>query len=153
MFKFRPMLTVLLLFAALFCVQGQAAPVNDDLSSIHSTHSHAVFSSDMLNTPLQAKAAPGEHHKQLKVLQFESLQPRRAAGQAANALHCAEKEPEYDVIFEFFTTTLAKQLYLQPKAVNNEPPWYALPFNRKKLRVSGWKDANLLYTAVTSYHA
>jgi hypothetical protein len=68
-------------------------------------------------------------------------------------LHTVQSEPEYDVVFEFFAQHLVRQIFLRPQAVNAIQPWYTLVHNSKKSRLSGWKDANLLYRAVTTYHA
>ncbi|HAG40934.1 MAG TPA: hypothetical protein DCL33_13725, partial [Pseudoalteromonas sp.] len=65
----------------------------------------------------------------------------------------AQSEPEYDVVFEFFAHTHFREIYLSPNAFIAQQPWYTLVTHSKKSRLSGWKDANLLYTAVSTYHA
>ena len=84
---------------------------------------------------------------------FDALQPRLTASNSSLFLFSAQTEPEYDVIYEFFIHTLARQFYLQPKAISTALPWYTVVSNSKKSRISGWKEANLLYSATNTHHA
>ncbi|MGO2349527.1 hypothetical protein [Pseudoalteromonas nigrifaciens] len=84
---------------------------------------------------------------------FDALQPRLTASNSSLFLFSAQTEPEYDVIYEFFIHTLGRQFYLQPKAISTALPWYTVVSNSKKSRISGWKEANLLYSATNTHHA
>ncbi|MBE0419205.1 MAG: hypothetical protein WBH48_02655 [Pseudoalteromonas nigrifaciens] len=173
MFKFRLFLTAFLLITALFSACSEAAPVKHGLNTANSTLISAAFSAAPFSldttsldaTSLDATSLGISHPSILvKVLHakqqtkpnktaFDALQPRLTASNSSLFLFSAQTEPEYDVIYEFFIHTLARQFYLQPKAISTALPWYTVVSNSKKSRISGWKEANLLYSATNTHHA
>ena len=178
MFKFRLFLTAFLLITALFSACSEAAPVKQDLNTANSTLISAAFSAapfsldttsldtTSLDTTSLGNVSLGISHPSIlvKVLHakqqtkpnktaFDALQPRLTASNSSLFLFSAQTEPEYDVIYEFFIHTLARQFYLQPKAISTALPWYTVVSNSKKSRISGWKEANLLYSATNTHHA
>lgn len=178
MFKFRLFLTAFLLITALFSACSEAAPVKHGLNTANSTLISAAFSAapfSLDTTSLDATSLDatslgnvslGISHPSIlvKVLHakqqtkpnktaFDALQPRLTASNSSLFLFSAQTEPEYDVIYEFFIHTLARQFYLQPKAISTALPWYTVVSNSKKSRISGWKEANLLYSATNTHHA
>lgn len=173
MFKFRLFLTAFLLITALFSACSEAAPVKHGLNTANSTLISAAFSAapfsldatSLDTTSLDATSLGISHPSILvKVLHakqqtkpnktaFDALQPRLTASNSSLFLFSAQTEPEYDVIYEFFIHTLARQFYLQPKAISTALPWYTVVSNSKKSRISGWKEANLLYSATNTHHA
>lgn len=173
MFKFRLFLTAFLLITALFSACSEAAPVKHGLNTANSTLISAAFSAAPFSldaTSLDATSlgnvSLGISHPSIlvKVLHakqqtkpnktaFDALQPRLTASNSSLFLFSAQTEPEYDVIYEFFIHTLARQFYLQPKAISTALPWYTVVSNSKKSRISGWKEANLLYSATNTHHA
>ncbi|PCC12778.1 hypothetical protein [Pseudoalteromonas sp. JB197] len=178
MFKFRLFLTAFLLITALFSACSEAAPVKHGLNTANSTLISAAFSAapfsldatSLDTTSLDATSlgnvSLGISHPSIlvKVLHakqqtkpnktaFDALQPRLTASNSSLFLFSAQTEPEYDVIYEFFIHTLARQFYLQPKAISTALPWYTVVSNSKKSRISGWKEANLLYSATNTHHA
>lgn len=168
MFKFRLFLTAFLLITALFSACSEAAPVKHGLNTANSTLISAAFSAApfSLDTTSLDTTSLGISHPSIlvKVLHakqqtkpnktaFDALQPRLTASNSSLFLFSAQTEPEYDVIYEFFIHTLARQFYLQPKAISTALPWYTVVSNSKKSRISGWKEANLLYSATNTHHA
>ncbi|MGE6811586.1 hypothetical protein [Pseudoalteromonas nigrifaciens] len=178
MFKFRLFLTAFLLITALFSACSEAAPVKHGLNTANSTLISAAFSAapfsldttsldtTSLDTTSLGNVSLGISHPSIlvKVLHakqqtkpnktaFDALQPRLTASNSSLFLFSAQTEPEYDVIYEFFIHTLARQFYLQPKAISTALPWYTVVSNSKKSRISGWKEANLLYSATNTHHA
>ncbi|WP_338411116.1 MULTISPECIES: hypothetical protein [Pseudoalteromonas] len=178
MFKFRLFLTAFLLITALFSACSEAAPVKHGLNTANSTLISAAFSAapfsldttsldtTSLDTTSLGNVSLGISHPSIlvKVLHakqqtkpnktaFDALQPRLTASNSSLFLFSAQTEPEYDVIYEFFIHTLARQFYLQPKAISTALPWYTVVSNSKKSRISGWKEANLLYRATNTHHA
>lgn len=183
MFKFRLFLTAFLLITALFSACSEAAPVKHGLNTANSTLISAAFSAapfsldttSLDTTSLDATSLDatslgnvslGISHPSIlvKVLHakqqtkpnktaFDALQPRLTASNSSLFLFSAQTEPEYDIIYEFFIHTLARQFYLQPKAISTALPWYTVVSNSKKSRISGWKEANLLYSATNTHHA
>lgn len=163
MFKFRLFLTAFLLITALFSACSEAAPVKHGLNTANSTLISTAFSAG--NFSLDTTLLDISHRSTLvKVLHakqqtkpdktaFDALQPRLTASNSSLFLFSAQTEPEYDVIYEFFIHTLARQFYLQPKAISTALPWYTVVSNSKKSRISGWKEANLLYRATNTHHA
>ncbi|WP_350544082.1 hypothetical protein [Pseudoalteromonas sp. 5-MNA-CIBAN-0065] len=168
MFKFRLFLTAFLLITALFSACSEAAPVKHGLNTANSTLTSAAFSAAPFSLDITSlgNVSLGISHPSIlvKVLHakqqtkpnktaFDALQPRLTASNSSLFLFSAQTEPEYDVIYEFFIHTLARQFYLQPKAISTALPWYTVVSNNKKSRISGWKEANLLYSATNTHHA
>ncbi|KTF18472.1 hypothetical protein [Pseudoalteromonas sp. H105] len=83
---------------------------------------------------------------------FEPVQFRLALSNSSLFLHQVQVEPNYTPIFEFFKASLARELYLKPLEPPITRPWYTA-YEGKKTRLSGWKDANLLYRSVNTYHS
>jgi hypothetical protein len=168
MFKFRVFIIAFSLMAAFFTLQSSAASVKPDLNFISVAKSTDVKSITDKNTASQTTTASFidstqallvtkkidvTHHKKTNQTGFEAHQPRLIASNSSLFLYGVQTEPQYDVVYEFFALTIAKQIYLKSQPVNAPQPWYTLVSKSKKLRLSGWKDANLLYTAVITYHA
>jgi len=153
MFKFRVFLTAFLLIAALFSVQSEAASVKHDLNLDTVSQISPTSFADLTKAPLIAKKMSDGQHKKNHQTDYWAHQPRFTANNSSLFLYNEQSEPQYDVIFEFFAHTITEQIYLQSQPVNKPKPWYTLVSKSKKSRLSGWKDANLLYTAVTTYHA
>ncbi|MFU2508533.1 hypothetical protein [Pseudoalteromonas sp. ASV78] len=165
MIRFRLVLTVLLMFAALFSVQATAASSMAVIQTQPSVLVGAeVFSQFSDFQPKAANTAVSSHlsvSKQVAMLAadqqpqgsgFESLQPRLTVSNSSLFLYPSQVEPNYAAIFEFFVPSLARQLYLQPLEPPTRLPWF-VSYDGKKSRLSGWKDANLQYRAVLTYHS
>lgn len=165
MIRFRLVLTVLLLFTALFSVQANAVS-NAEANVSQPT---AFFQSAMLSdlsalevkvfdtsvsdiTPFTKKIPIAAADQQTEGAGFESLQPRFSASNSSLFLYQSQVEPSYVAIFEFFVPSLARQLYLQPLEPPITLPWF-VAYEGKKSRISGWKDANLQYRAVLTYYS
>ncbi|WP_058373289.1 hypothetical protein [Pseudoalteromonas translucida] len=168
MFKFRLFLTAFLLITALFSACSEAAPVKQDLNTANSTLISTAFSAenflldatslgnvslDISHPSILVKVLHAKQQTKPDKTAFAALQSRLTASNSSLFLFSAQTEPEYDVIYEFFIHTLARQFYLQPKAINTALPWYTVVSNSKKSRISGWKEANLLYRATNTHHA
>jgi len=178
MFKFRLFLTAFLLITALFSACSEAAPVKHGLNTANSTLTSAAFSAapfsldttsldttslgnvslgnvslDISHPSILVKVLHAKQQTKPNKTAFDALQPRLTASNSSLFLFSAQTEPEYDVIYEFFIHTLARQFYLQPKAISTALPWYTVVSNSKKSRISGWKEANLLYSATNTHHA
>ncbi|WMS95761.1 hypothetical protein RB215_06920 [Pseudoalteromonas sp. HL-AS2] len=178
MFKFRLFLTAFLLVTALFSACSEAAPVKHGLNTANSTLISAAFSAapfsldttsldatsldatslgnvslDISHPSILVKVLHAKQQTKPNKTAFDALQPRLTASNSSLFLFSAQTEPEYDVIYEFFIHTLARQFYLQPKAISTALPWYTVVSNSKKSRISGWKEANLLYSATNTHHA
>ncbi len=153
MFKFRVFLATCLFFAALFSVQSHAMGVKHELNSNQSSYSHVVNVENLTIAPTPLKSLGNLQHKNSKHSEFAAHQPRLTANNSFLFLHSAQGDPEYDVVHEFFALNGCRHIFLRPQAVTINQPWYTWVFKSKKSRLSGWKDANLLYTAVTTYHA
>ena len=153
MFKFRVFLATCLFFAALFSVQNHAMGVKHELNSNQSSYSHVVNVENLTNAPPPLKSLGNLQHKNSKHSEFAAHQSRLTANNSFLFLHSAQGDPEYDVVHEFFALNGCRHIFLRPQAVTINQPWYTWVFKSKKSRLSGWKDANLLYTAVTTYHA
>ena len=153
MFKFRVLLTAFLLLAALFSVQSNAMDASQNLNISVSTQVSLTDIGDLTKIQPISKSVDITQHKKTHQTDFDAHQPRLTANNSSLFLHTVQSEPEYDVVFEFFAQNLVRHIFLRPRAVNRIQPWYTLVTNSKKSRLSGWKDVNLLYTAVTTYHA
>ncbi|MBH0067940.1 hypothetical protein [Pseudoalteromonas sp. NZS100] len=153
MFKFRVFLTAFLLLAALFSVQSNAMGASQNLNINISTQVSLTNIGDLTKIQPISKSVDTLQHKKTHQTDFDAHQPRLTANNSSLFLHTVQNEPEYDVVFEFFAQNLVRHIFLRPRAVNRIQPWYTLVTNSKKSRLSGWKDVNLLYTAVTTYHA
>tara|TARA_R110002049_G_scaffold266894_2_gene443152 strand:- start:95 stop:646 length:552 start_codon:yes stop_codon:yes gene_type:complete len=183
MFKFRLFLTAFLLITALFSACSEAAPVKHGLNTANSTLISAAFSAapfsldttsldatsldttsldatslgnvslDISHPSILVKVLHAKQQTKPNKTAFDALQPRLTASNSSLFLFSAQTEPEYDVIYEFFIHTLARQFYLQPKAISTALPWYTVVSNSKKSRISGWKEANLLYSATNTHPA
>lgn len=153
MFKFRVFLTAFLLLAALFSVQSNAMGASQNLNITVSTQVSITDIGDLTKIQPISKSVETAQHKKTHQTDFDAHQPRLTANNSSLFLHTVQSEPEYDVVFEFFAQNLVRHIFLRPRAINPIQPWYTLVTNSKKSRLSGWKDVNLLYTAVTTYHA
>ena len=153
MFKFRVFLTAFLLLAALFSVQSNAMGASQNLNITVSTQVSLTDIADLTKIQPISKSVDTAQHKKTHQTDFDAHQPRLTASNSSLFLHTVQSEPEYDVVFEFFAQNLVRHIFLRPRAINPIQPWYTLVTNSKKSRLSGWKDVNLLYRAVTTYHA
>ena len=153
MFKFRVFLTAFLLLAALFSVQSNAMGASQNLNITVSTQVSLIDIGDLTKIQPISKSVDTAQHKKTHQTDFDAHQPRLTANNSSLFLHTVQSEPEYDVVFEFFAQNLVRHIFLRPRAINPIQPWYTLVTNSKKSRLSGWKDVNLLYRAVTTYHA
>ncbi|MBB1274995.1 hypothetical protein [Pseudoalteromonas sp. SR43-3] len=153
MFKFRVFLTAFLLLAALFSVQSNAMGASQNLNITVSTQVSLTDIADLTKIQPISKSVDTAQHKKTHQTDFDAHQPRLTANNSSLFLHTVQSEPEYDVVFEFFAQNLIRHIFLRPRAINPIQPWYTLVTNSKKSRLSGWKDVNLLYRAVTTYHA
>ena len=154
MFKFRVFLTAFLLLAALFSVQSNAMGASQNLNITVSTQVSLTDIGDLTKIqPISKSVDTSSQHKKTHQTDFDAHQPRLTANNSSLLLHTVQSEPEYDVVFEFFAQNLVRHIFLRPRAINPIQPWYTLVTNSKKSRLSGWKDVNLLYRAVTTYHA
>ncbi|WP_165735086.1 hypothetical protein [Pseudoalteromonas sp. C8] len=153
MFKFRVFLTAFLLLAALFSVQSNAMGASQNLNINISTQVSLIDIGDLTKIQPISKSVDTAQHKKTHQTDFDAHQPRLTANNSSLFLHTVQSEPEYDVVFEFFAQNLVRHIFLRPRAINPIQPWYTLVTNSKKSRLSGWKDVNLLYKAVTTYHA
>ena len=153
MFKFRVFLATCLFFAALFSVQSHAMGVKQGLGSNLSSLTDIVNVDHLTNISVPTKSLGDLQHKNSKHSDFAAHQPRLTANNSFLFLHSAQGDPEYDVVHEFFALNGCRHIFLRPQAVTINQPWYTWVFKSKKSRLSGWKDANLLYIAVTTYHA
>ena len=153
MFKFRVFLTAFLLLAALFSVQSNAMGASQNLNINISTQVSLTDIADLTKIQPISKSVDTSQHKKTHQTDFDAHQPRLTANNSSLFLHTVQSEPEYDVVFEFFAQNLVRHIFLRPRAVNPIQPWYTFVTNSKKSRLSGWKDVNLLYRAVTTYHA
>jgi hypothetical protein len=153
MFKFRVFLTAFLLLAALFSVQSNAMGASQNLNINISTQVSLTDIGDLTKIQPISKSVDTAQHKKTHQTDFDAHQPRLTANNSSLFLHTVQSEPEYDVVFEFFAQNLVRHIFLRPRAINPIQPWYTLVTNSKKSRLSGWKDVNLLYRAVTTYHA
>ncbi|WP_273050766.1 hypothetical protein [Pseudoalteromonas sp.] len=154
MFKFRVFLTAFLLLAALFSVQSNAMGVSQNLNINVSTQAQASLThiGDLTKIQPVTESVDTPQHKKTHQTDFDAHQPRLTAHNSSFFLLNVQAEPEYNVVFEFFSQNLVRHIFLRPRAVNPIQPWYTLVTNSNKSRLSGWKDANLLYRAVTTYH-
>ena len=153
MFKFREFLTAFLLLAAFFSVQSNAMGASQNLNINISTQVSLIDIGDLTKIQPISKSVDTAQHKKTHQTDFDAHQPRLTANNSSLFLHTVQSEPEYDVVFEFFAQNLVRHIFLRPRAINPIQPWYTLVTNSKKSRLSGWKDVNLLYRAVTTYHA
>ncbi|MBB1450213.1 hypothetical protein H5159_03810 [Pseudoalteromonas sp. SG43-1] len=153
MFKFRVFLTAFLLLAALFSVRSNAMGASQNLNITVSTQVSLTDIADLTKIQPISKSVDTAQHKKTHQTDFDAHQPRLTANNSSLFLHTVQSEPEYDVVFEFFAQNLVRHIFLRPRAINPIQPWYTLVTNSKKSRLSGWKDVNLLYRAVTTYHA
>lgn len=163
MIRFRLMFTVLLMFAALFSVQATAASSVQTIqvqsrvlvgTEIVSQFSN--FQANIANPSVSAHLSVSKPvvavDQQPQGAGFESLQPRLTVSNSSLFLYSSQIEPNYAAIFEFFVPSLARQFYLQPLDPPIRSPWF-IAYDGKKSRLSGWKDANLQYRAVLTYHS
>ena len=74
----------------------------------------------------------------------ESLAPGFNASRSALFLHLLQTHPEFGLIWEFEFTQPLKQLLAPPEFIL-ALPWYLRLESYASSRLSGWKDANLLY--------
>ncbi|MEJ2911993.1 hypothetical protein [Pseudoalteromonas sp. C12FD-1] len=153
MFNVRVFITAFLLFCALFSVQSSAQCATHKLNTVAISLSVFADSVDLTKTQPISKSVKGSEHKKTHQTGFDAHQPRLTASNSSLFLHATQSEPEYDLVFEFFAQTLFREIHLRPNAFVVQQPWYTLVSHSKKSRLSGWKDANLLYSAVTTYHA
>lgn len=153
MFKFRVFLTAFLLLAALFSMQSNAMGASQNLNITVSTQVSLTDIADLTKIQPISKSVDTAQQKKTHQTDFDAHQPRLTANNSSLFLHTVQSEPEYDVVFEFFAQNLVRHIFLRPRAINPIQPWYTLVTNSKKSRLSGWKDVNLLYRAVTTYHA
>ena len=168
MIRFRLMFTVLLMFAALFSVQATAASsvqtiqvqsrvlVGTEIVSQFSISQFSNFQANIANPSVSAHLSVSKPvvavDQQPQGAGFESLQPRLTVSNSSLFLYSSQIEPNYAAIFEFFVPSLARQFYLQPLEPPIRSPWF-IAYDGKKSRLSGWKDANLQYRAVLTYHS
>lgn len=173
MIRFRLMFTVLLMFAALFSVQATAASsvqtiqvqsrvlVGTEIVSQFSISQFSIsqfsnFQANIANPSVSAHLSVSKPvvavDQQPQGAGFESLQPRLTVSNSSLFLYSSQIEPNYAAIFEFFVPSLARQFYLQPLEPPIRSPWF-IAYDGKKSRLSGWKDANLQYRAVLTYHS
>jgi len=161
MTRLRFILNTLLLSVALLSAQVASGVSVDKTGSIASLPSikleHSQFIDKAQSANLAAlTTAPVKYDKHIderpKQSDFESVQFRLALSNSSLFLHQVQVEPNYTSIFEFFTPSLARELYLKPLEPPITRPWYTA-YEGKKMRLSGWKDANLLYRSVNTYHS
>lgn len=156
MIRFRLIFTALLFVVALFSAHGNA--VGADKTDHQQGYSFTSLSSE-LNYEYSLKSTPFVQHTSVKHLDSQQNEPgiepvqfRLVVSNSSLFLHPAQAEPNYIPTFEFFAPSLAKALFLQPLAPPITQPWYTV-YEGRKSRLSGWKDANLLYRAVNTYHS
>lgn len=156
MIRFRLIFTALLFVVALFCAHGNAAGADKaDHQQEYSFNSPSIELSGEYNltaTPSVQYTSVQHLDPRQKDPGIEPVQFRLVVSNSSLFLHPAQAEPNYIPIFEFFTPSLAKTLFLQPLAPPTTQPWYTV-YEGRKSRLSGWKDANLLYRAVNTYHS
>lgn len=156
MIRFRLIFSVLLFVVAFFSAQGNAA-VADKANWTQPFAAHESFidlnSEQSIKIQLVDKAESVKHvsHEQNSP-GFEPTHFRLVVSNSSLFLHQIQVEPNYTPIFEFFTPSLAKELFLQPLEPPIKHPWYTA-YKKEKSRLSGWKDANLLYRARNTYHS
>ena len=152
MLNFRSLLTTCLFVFALFSAQGHAASVQSEVSKGTDSSFTTGYITDLSKVLLRVKPTLNKTPKKTHQTDFTAHQPRLTAHNPSLFLSVTQSEPQYDVIFEFFEKILARQIYLQPLTITNTQPWYTIIYKNKKSRLSGWKDANLLYCSVITYH-
>ncbi|MGO2010861.1 MAG: hypothetical protein ACTH7Q_11355 [Pseudoalteromonas sp.] len=160
MIHFRLVIPVLLMFIAFFSVQGNTIAC-DKVNIIQSTstfqpgtlHSTIDFPSISLSNikPLTQHITVKQVYPQPKEPGFKPVLVRLVVSNSSLFLYQNQTEPNYTPIFEFFTPSFARALYLKPLEPPITLPWFTA-YNGKKSRLSGWKDANLLYRGVITYH-
>ena len=128
MIRFRLMLTVLLMFAALFSVQANAASSMQTFQMQSITQVATAIDAKFSDLQSTVTNSPGSAHlaadKKPQGAGFASLQPRLTASNASLFLYHTQVEPNYAAIFEFFVPSLARQLYLQPLEPPIRLPWF-----------------------------
>lgn len=73
---------------------------------------------------------------------------------ASQFIHAAQIDLNYFLLFEFLPQDLSAKHFKNLTNPPNHFPWFVLLSNSPRLsRLSGWKDANLLYKAVIDYHS
>lgn len=156
MIRFRLIFSVLLFVVAFFSAQSNAAGA-DKANWVQSFVAHESLidlnSEHSIKIQLFDKAESVKHvsHEQ-NSSGFEPAYFRLVVSNSSLFLNQVQVEPNYTPVFEFFTPSLAKELFLQPLEPPIRQPWY-IAYEGKKTRLSGWKDANLLYRAINTYHS
>ncbi|WP_405632268.1 hypothetical protein [Pseudoalteromonas sp. Ld20] len=157
MTQLRLFITALILFAALFSVQANAVDGNNDVVQKNNVNVMSVLDNtpdSIINSYLSVSKSAfvkNSVKKQPEDLGFKALQPRLTANNSSLFLYQRQVEPNYETIFEFFAPSLARELYLRPLEPPIISPWFIV-YEGKKSRISGWKDANLQYSATRTYH-
>lgn len=153
MFKFRMFLTICMLFAALFSVHGHAMDLKHHVTANIAVQAVSASLETKTNMLALAKSFVNLQNKNSHLPDFDAHQPRLTANNSFLFLHGLQTEPQYEVVHEFFAQHLFRQIFLPHVRVKTVQPWYILVYKSKKSRLSGWKDANLLYKAVSTYYA
>ncbi|WP_062568943.1 hypothetical protein [Pseudoalteromonas arabiensis] len=111
-----------------------------------------LFQVELTKLPVISQTHAVEHPKPVKPSGFDTLVPRLTASNSSLFLYHSQVDPDYELLIEFFAEDWGKEHFLAPPGAVREIPWFALATQRKS-RISGWKDANLLYKANTTYHS
>ncbi len=151
MCKLRVFLAALLLCVAFFSAQAETVGVKSNVNG-SAVIAFSIFS-DLTEVTSVNQTTAYIQQQETHQPDHTTQQPKLISNNSSLFFYSEQTEPQYELIFEIFAQTLATQASLQSKAVNTPQPWYTLVSNSKKSRLSGWKDANLLYKAVTTYHA
>ncbi len=155
MIRLRLIFSAFLFVVALFSAHVSAAGVDKvsfEQSLINSELTISQLSHPQLDESVGDYGTSKQVDEQPSDPGFEPVQFRVVISNSSVFLHQLQVEPNYTEIFEFSPPSLARELFLQPLEPAVSPPWYTA-YEGTKSRLSGWKDANLLYRAVNTYHS
>ncbi|EWH07285.1 hypothetical protein AT00_06255 [Pseudoalteromonas lipolytica SCSIO 04301] len=131
----------------LFSAQSLAAPSTD--SPLVATKFYQL---ELTKPPIIAHKQVIVHPKPLEKSGFDTLLPRLTASNSSLFLYHSQVDPDYELLIEFFAENWGKAHFLAPPKRAQTVPWFAITSARKS-RISGWKDANLIYKARATYHS
>lgn len=145
----------LLLCICIFAVFAIAA---QDVSGQYKTLTYQSFDrADELNTATVVSHLVGDQKPQS---QSDSEKNDRllaislVRSSASQFIHSAQIDLHYFLLFEFLPQDLSAKNFKNLTNPPNHFPWFVLLSNSPRpSRLSGWKDANLLYKAVSDYHS
>lgn len=121
-------------------------PFSDDNYSVHDL-SNDISVADNVKAPFDQSNQESSNEKTL-------FYPRLVRTNASLFLLPIQLNPSYVLQIEFLPEDLSAKHFIQPLAPPNNDPWFVhSALSNGSGRLSGWKDANLLYKSSITYHS